>query len=100
MTCPDCKGSGVTVADHVRYADGSGAWNVPGRCYQCDGSGTITDEQARWIGEGQRMREDRVAHGVGLRLEAAHRGMSVIDLSHMEQGKIQPVPANPAPKGE
>ncbi len=92
MPCPDCRGSGRTIASHVRYASGGGACNVPMKCSQCGGTGQIPDAMLDWIARGKAMRDRRVeVERRSLREEAKRRGMSPSELSAMEQGRCEPV---------
>jgi len=91
VPCPDCRGSGISVANHVRYADGKGAVNVPLHCSRCEGSGRVPDEMFPWIEAGRRMRARRLKANRTLRAEAARRGMLPSELSMMECGKIKPI---------
>lgn len=90
MQCPDCKGSGKNIADHVRYADGSSVSNVPLRCSRCVGAGFVPDEMAAWIIKGRSLRNARLASNRSLREEANRRGMAPMLLSRMEFGKVEP----------
>jgi|ERR1700733_1094471 len=93
MICPDCNGNASIVASHVRYADGSGASNVPMKCSRCNATGECPDEMAEWIRVGERMRQARLAVYRNLHQEATRRGMTAVELSKMEHGKIKPIPA-------
>lgn len=42
-TCPRCKGSGYKSGSSVPYKDD------PGRCYQCDGNGTLDGANAEFV---------------------------------------------------
>lgn len=92
MICPDCDGTRRVIASHVRYGDGSGATNVSLRCSRCIGKGVVPDEMAEWIRVGQEMRKSRLAIYRTLRQEALRRGMTAMQLSQMEHGKILPIP--------
>jgi hypothetical protein len=95
MICPDCKGAGTTVANHVSYADGRHGYNVPLRCSRCKGEGTVPEAMADWIARGKAMREKRLAANRNLLEEAQRRGLGIAELSKMEFGKIEPVEAKP-----
>jgi hypothetical protein len=94
LKCPDCHGRGRDVATHVRYADGSGRFNVDMQCSRCKGTGMVPDEMAEWIRVGAEMREQRVngGHYRTLHDEAKRRGMTAAELSKMENGRIKPIP--------
>jgi hypothetical protein len=94
MQCPDCKGTGKTVASHVSYADGRHGYNVPLKCTRCEGSGDVPEQMVAWIEVGRKMREARV-NGKPYRnlyQEAERRGMHAATLSRMERGVIEPIP--------
>jgi hypothetical protein len=90
MICPDCNGEGKTIASHVRYADGRGAFNVPVRCIRCQGKGHVADRTPQWIEAGARMKTLRMNAGRTLREEASRRGMDAALLSAMEFGRAEP----------
>lgn len=90
MKCPDCE-NGFTIASHVRYADGTGAFGVQMECDRCQGTGFAPDEMAAWIAKGREMRDRRVnIDRRTLREEAKRRGVDVVTLSKMERGVIEP----------
>lgn len=60
-------------------------------CPICGGKCFVSNEQAGWIAEGDKMRKDRIVRNVGIREEAKRRGMSPLTLSQMEQGVVKPV---------
>lgn len=92
MKCPDCNGKGCLVAAHVRYADGTGRFNMEIGCTRCNKTGTVPDEMAGWIEAGRRMRHQRVhVNRRNLRDEAKRLGIDVVTLSKMEAGKIEPI---------
>ncbi len=91
MICPRCKGSKTITASHVAYADGSHGYEVPLSCDQCGGAGEVSDEMTEWIRAGEAMRQDRLARQMTLREEAKRRGLTPVELSRMEFGKVKPV---------
>lgn len=94
MICPDCKGSKEIVAAHVTYANGRSGWGVPFPCHRCNGTGEVPEEMAEWMREGRAMRDARV-NGKPYRSqrdEAKRRGMTAMQLSAMEMGRVKPVP--------
>lgn len=97
MTCPDCGGSGTTIADHVSYGDGSCGWNVPMKCLRCGGAGSVSASTPEWIAVGRRMRAWRLSQKPyrNLSAEATRRGITSVELSRMERGCIEPVPPVP-----
>jgi hypothetical protein len=95
-SCPRCGGEGENFVTFIRYAPGH--TGPPSRmipCHQCDGNGEITDEQAKWIVEGEAMRRERIARNVGLRQEADRRRMLPSAYADMESGRVEPIPADP-----
>jgi len=93
MICPRCNGRKVVIAAHVSYADGSSGYGVTFPCNQCQASGEVPDVMADWIVRGRAMRDRRVnGHPYrNLHQEAQRRGMSVVKLSQMENGIIEPI---------
>lgn len=92
MICPECRGEKLIIASHVRFANGSGASNVLMDCVRCAGTGDCSDEMAEWMRVGEAMRKARLSIYRSLSEEAARRGMTAMQLSKMEHGKIKPVP--------
>jgi uncharacterized protein (DUF2461 family) len=94
MKCPDCHGKGEEVAYHVSYSNGTGAFYVPMKCDRCKGSGFVDDRTPEWKALGRQMRDARVNGKPYRNLveEAKRRGLSIVTLSRMERGVIQPVP--------
>jgi hypothetical protein len=92
MICPDCQGAKQTIASHVRYSDGSGAYGVPLACSRCNATGEVPDEMAEWMRRGKVMRDKRVNGKPyrSLHAEAKRRGMKASELSAMERGRIEP----------
>ena len=59
-------------------------------CMTCDGKGDITDQHAARISRGKQFRDYRVSHlRLGLRQAAYVFGMSLVELSNIEQGKTE-----------
>lgn len=96
MICPVCKGAKNVIASHVSYADGTHGYNVEHCCDQCKGDGIVPDEMTDWIRVGRTMRAARIEANRNLREEAKQRGIDVVTLSRMEQGKIRPDPRKEA----
>lgn len=89
VTCPNCLGKGYTFA-HVRgIRDGKTFSEFRDLvCSTCFGDKVITaDHQAR-ITKGERRREDRKARGLSLREEAKRLGISPVELSDIENGRV------------
>jgi hypothetical protein len=88
MKCPECKGNGTI------YAIGCGKKGMVGvsfDCELCKKTGKIDKKTAGWVKAGEQMREDRIARGLVLRLEAKRRKMDPLTLSQMERGILEPV---------
>ncbi len=86
MTCPHCNGTKQNFV-HVSYSDGTGGWKWV-ECHTCNGVGEITAEHMERIAEGKRMREDRRARHMSLQAEAERLGITVVELSHRELGRM------------
>lgn len=97
QTCPECHGQAERfVPVFVRTADGkppsAEALEKFGRCTLCGGLGVISDEQAAWYADGQRMSEFRIKTlRQGLRSAAELLGMLPSTWADMEHGCIKPV---------
>lgn len=89
VVCPGCEGSKVTEMVFVSYApdyDGPPVRDVP--CVVCDGIGNISAERMRLIELGESYRRFRVdVVKYGLREASEKWGVSVLELSLIEQGK-------------
>ena len=81
--CPTCKGAKVTIG----YAC-PGFRRVELPCSTCDGQGAVTPAMQDYQARGEKMRADRVGRMVSLREEAQRLGISAVELSHLEQGKV------------
>jgi hypothetical protein len=92
MLCPDCNGKKITIASHVSYANGKHGYNVPLKCSRCDGTGEVPDVMADWMRRGAIMRDRRLYDGPyrTLGAEARRLGITAVELSQMEMGKIEP----------
>ena len=90
VPCPDCEGDGkYTVLAYY-----GGVWGcVPTemQCSRCKGAGRMPEEMVAWRESGQQMRSDRLGRQLSLREEANRLGVSVVELSQMERGIIEPV---------
>jgi DnaJ-class molecular chaperone len=95
MKCPDCDGTGWTIASFVRRMSGQCSQNVRGKCSGCDGSGEIDALRQEWRTIGKQMHCKRIAAGRTLRDEAKRHGISPTELSGMEQGRIEPIVIDP-----
>jgi hypothetical protein len=91
MICPNCNGKKTAIASHVLYSNGTGAFGVDMPCHTCEGAGEVDDRMPQWNELGRKLREKRMTPYRNLCTEAARRGMTVLQLSRMEQGKIEPI---------
>lgn len=92
MLCPDCKGSGKSVASHVSYADGTHGYNVEMTCLRCKGQRTVSDDMAAWMQSGNQCRLRRLETRQNLVELSGVSGLAMVDVSKMEHGKIDPTP--------
>ena len=85
VKCPVCLGNcRVFVAIDRSNGIGDIGWRP---CYECGGSGTVTEERANAIRKGRELRQARVNRGETLREAATKMGITTIELSRIEQGK-------------
>lgn len=87
MMCPDCKGKKESL---VFYSGGSKHGFGPLPCTTCDGEGEVSEEKIAWITRGRELRDKRVAAGRSLREEAEMLGITSVELSRRERGKVNP----------
>lgn len=57
-------------------------------CSDCDGFGKITEEHMQRITAGRKLRDDRMARDMSLKEEATRLGISVVQLSNLEHGRV------------
>ena len=84
--CYMCRGK-KQVFCHVDYADRTSTtgWRD---CFECGGSGEMSEERLADYAYGQEFREARLNRGETLRECAKRLGVSASDLSAMEQGRL------------
>lgn len=88
VPCPRCEGKGSMFAfvntgdDFTKHR--SGIFN----CDQCKGAGSVTKEHYERYLAGKIRRDARLAAGISLRQEAERLGISVVELSAIECGKM------------
>ncbi len=87
--CPQCRGKGEMKG--IGCGEG-GCRPVTMSCELCTGTGRISEEKLEWVARGETMRQKRVFGRVyrSLSTEAESRGISVVTLSKMESGIIEP----------
>jgi DNA-binding XRE family transcriptional regulator len=90
VTCPDCNGSGTTMAFFVKYAPGTstGPMHRELPCMFCRGKKTVTSNQMEWKTEGRKIREHRIKSGFTLREAAKRFGLKPSDISNLESGRV------------
>ncbi|GMG94811.1 hypothetical protein Cmtc_60310 [Cupriavidus sp. TKC] len=88
-SCPSCEGK-KRVSGFVTDSTGRLRLTRTAPCPQCDGVGTITDEQCRWIAIGRSHRQMRFAHKESAVAAALRLGLSVDQLTAAELGRLPP----------
>lgn len=81
IECPKCHGDGKLL---FVFQPGSL------KCRLCDGSGKISEEQARWVKAGRAHRNLRVGRNQSLKVRAQQLGIRMMELSEMENGYKDP----------
>lgn len=89
MLCPRCEGARSIIV-LAKYRDGCRLG--PMTCYECHGTGSVSDERTQWIEAGKALRDSRLAADRSLSEEAKRRGIRPSVLSDMEHGRIKPEP--------
>ena len=89
ITCPSCDGEKGGMA-LVNFG-AQGCQQMWMGCSQCKGEGVIPEEMLSWMARGEKMREDRFSRDLSLREEAKRLGISVVEYSQMEYGRIEPI---------
>ena len=95
MTCPMCGGDGVcyVLAAHTSapaYIAGPLAGFAERPCSVCDGTGEIDEARAAWMVEGKKLLAFRDERDMSLREAARWLGVSPVEWSDAEHGKIDP----------
>jgi hypothetical protein len=85
IPCPDCDGKGEQYCHVNRGGPGNGFGWFP--CLTCKGRRVVPADYPERREAGRRMREDRLSRNMTLRDEAARLGISVVELSRLEQGR-------------
>jgi hypothetical protein len=82
--CPFCNGAKV-IAGIGCGKDGCRVMEVA--CFDCKGTGQMTEEQLERVAEGRRRQRDRMSRDMTLREEAKRLGISARELSDIEHGR-------------
>lgn len=90
-----CGGDGVcyVLAAHTSapaYVTGPLAGFAERPCSVCDGTGEVGDERAAWMIEGAKLRAFRIERDMSLREAARWLGVSPVEWSDAEHGKVDP----------
>lgn len=88
--CSSCGGHKGGMV-HVNLGPQSHRWEYR-PCSKCQGTCGISDTEALWTKQGKLYRDDRVHRRcLSQKEEATRLGISVIELSKAENGRIDPV---------
>lgn len=88
QTCPECKGEGKYYSRRFVNRVGGCTYNEGEQiCSTCVGYGSITDEHAERIKQGEARRRDRISRHVSQREEAAQLGIEPSELNDIERGR-------------
>lgn len=85
--CPSCKGQKGGMA-HINRGDDPHTFEWID-CRICGGAGRVTREHMARIQEGVKLRADRIARDLSLYEEARRLGISTVELSDMETGRLR-----------
>lgn len=85
--CPECNGDGRCFV-HLNTSDPAKHGFQWIDCPRCGGSKLISDVEMAAIIKGRELRNVRVARKMSLREEAKRLGISVVELSRLERGRI------------
>lgn len=84
MICPACNGEkGISLLCGPK---GCTPGHIP--CHLCNDSGKVSEEVIKRYSEGRKKRDDRLSRDLSLREEAKRLGISPIELSYIETGRI------------
>ena len=88
MICPICKGN----KENFGIGCGSeGCKPMKFKCFQCQGSGKISEQMNEWIKLGKIEREKRRVQNLSLREFAKEKRLSPVQVSDAENGRIDPI---------
>lgn len=81
MNCPNCESRGYNIGVAC-----PGFQPVKMTCEVCGGAGRCTQDDIDRLEKGHKMREDRIARHVSLRVEAKRLRLTPVQLSRLERG--------------
>lgn len=87
IQCPDCGGDGRQFV-HLNTKDPTKHGFQWVDCSRCGGSKFISDVEMAAIVRGRELRKDRAERRMSLREESQRLGISVVELSRRERGRI------------
>lgn len=58
-------------------------------CYECNGTGYISDDRFKWIKNGEIIRKKRLKNNLSLYHESKRLGVDIKKYSDIENGKIE-----------
>ena len=88
VDCPDCKGTGKMFG-FLCGGKRPGLQTIP--CLECRGSGQTPVRPAAWLALGIEQRARRVERDESLREMSLRTGVSPVQLSQEERGKVEPL---------
>jgi len=83
--CPTCRGAKV-----LKGFGCPGFKPITLPCYDCDGTGEVSDERAIWRRDGEGLRKFRQVRDLSLHEAAAWLGCPAREWSDAEHGKVDP----------
>jgi hypothetical protein len=87
MNCPECEGMGEI---HAIGCGKEGPVGLTFGCELCGKTGKIDAVKQVWREEGRKLKDERLARGMLLGVEARQRKMDLVVLSKMERGILEP----------
>lgn len=86
VTCPDCRGEGLSRALVMRT--GGCVWETQ-NCRRCEGARVVDESVIAAIEEGRRVRDVRIARYEAQGVVARRLGISVVEYSGYENGRLK-----------
>lgn len=87
MKCARCNGKGWSGPVHINMGDGKHEWRERMECYDCGGSGNISEEQANARSVGRLHMTERMVRGESLRECSKRIGVGAAALCDYEHGR-------------